>query len=394
MHFCQTTHPITKFGTLTIFIKSVPAVAKKQKRRYSIGFAKEMAMNIDVKKLQSLLDDAVSSGLECGCQLAIYYKGELVADLCAGYTAPDQKTPVKPDSLFPVFSVGKAMFSAAIHRLVEKGTLSYSTRIADVWPEYGCNGKENTLLWHVMSHRSAMSQMPDVPLDEVADWDLMCERIAQMAPAWKPGTKCSYQPYSFAWLLGEPAVRADGRPLQQILRDEIIRPLDLENEMFFGISDEAMSRFVPLDSSGSYNDCVEKSNHPALQKACIPSFNGIMSARAIAKFYTALDAEMGGVQLLKPETVENAAIPRRAADDPLDPAYIWPRFGLGFVTGGTDGIYAGIMGHGGAVGAEGLIDRKNHLALGFTRNRIDPRHPNHPLRDLISEELNLPIRHW
>ena len=120
----------------------------------------------------------------------------------------------------------------------------------------------------------------------------------------------------------------------------------------------------------------------------------VRMGRAIAKFYTALDAEMGGVQLLKTETVENAAIPRRAADDPLDPAYIWPRFGLGFVTGGTDGIYAGIMGHGGAVGAEGLIDRKNHLALGFTRNRIDPRHPNHPLRDLISEELNLPIRHW
>ena len=350
-------------------------------------------MKIDVKKLQSLLDDAVASGLECGCQLAIYYKGELVADLCAGTVAPDKDEPVTTKSLFPVFSVGKPVLAAAIHRLVEKGTLSYSTRIADVWPEFGCNGKENMLLWHVLTHRSAMFADPEhADLEELADWELMCSRLAEMAPAWKPGTKCSYHPHTFAWLLGETASKADGRTLPQIMHDEVIAPLGLENEMFFGISDDGLKRFVPLDGSQTENcaDRIAQSSCRALQKACIPSFNGIMSAGAIAAFYAALDTG----RLLKAETVANAAITRRAADDPVDPVWCWPRFGLGFVTYGFENDLSGVIGHGGAIGSEGLLDRRNHLALGFTKNRIDPRHPLHPLRDRIAEELGLPIRHW
>ena len=353
-------------------------------------------MKINIKRLQKLLDDAVSSGLECGCQLAIYYKGELIADLCAGYTAPDKKNPVGQDSLFPVFSVGKPVLAAAIHRLVEKGTLTYSTRIADVWPEFGCKGKENILLWHAMTHRSALFDTPEyATYDELGDWDLMCERIAQMTPAWKPGTKCNYHPFSFAWLLGETAVRADGRRLSQIIQDEVISPLGLSEEMFFGITDEALKRFVPLDNSRieTATEYCALSTYPALQKACVPSFNGIMSARAIAGFYASLDTEYGG-SLLKPETVENLSITRRAEDDPIDPVWCWPRFGLGFVTHGFENDLPGLIGHGGAIGSEGLLDRRSHLALGFTRNRIDRRHPRHPLRDLISEELNLPIRHW
>ena len=88
-----------------------------------------------IRVLQSLLDEAVESGLECGCQLAIYQDGELIADLAAGFTSPDRKNPVTPETLFPVFSVGKAIAVTAIHCLVEKGTLSYSTRLGDVWPE-------------------------------------------------------------------------------------------------------------------------------------------------------------------------------------------------------------------------------------------------------------------
>ena len=81
-----------------------------------------------IHQLQKLLDEATESGLECGCQLAIYENGELVADLCSGYTTPDRRRKVEPDTLFPVFSVGKGLFTTAIHRMVEKGALSYSTR--------------------------------------------------------------------------------------------------------------------------------------------------------------------------------------------------------------------------------------------------------------------------
>lgn len=128
-----------------------------------------------IRVLQSLLDEAVESGLECGCQLAIYQDGELIADLAAGFTSPERKNPVTPETLFPVFSVGKAIAVTAIHRLLEKGTLSYSTRLGDVWPEFDCNGKEHILLWHVLTHRAALFRDPEYAApEEMADWQKMC----------------------------------------------------------------------------------------------------------------------------------------------------------------------------------------------------------------------------
>ena len=349
-----------------------------------------------IQRLQGLLDQAVESGKECGCQLAVYENGELVADLCAGYTTPERTQEVMPDTLFPVFSVGKGIFSTAAHRLIEKGGLTYSTRIGDLWQEFDCAGKEAVLLWHILTHRGALFHNPDwQTYEELADWQTMCSRIAAMRPAWKPGTRCHYHPYTFAWLLGEPLSRADGRSLPQILKDEVIAPLRLEKEMYFGLDDGAAERLAPDASQVSFVDaCVQSVASPVIQRACIPSFNGIMSARAIARHYAALDTEVDGVRLLKPETVAHAAVTRRAADDPVDPVDCWPRFGLGYVTHGFENDLSGLIGHGGAIGSEGLLDRRRHIALGFTKNRMDPNHPNHPLRDSIAMELGLPIRHW
>lgn len=350
-----------------------------------------------ILQLQKLLDEATESGLECGCQLAIYENGELVADLCSGYTAPDRRRKVEPDTLFPVFSVGKGLFTTAIHRMVEKGTLAYSTRLGELWPEFDCEGKEHLLFWHVLTHRSGLFMTPEhASFAELADWNLMCRRMAAMRPEWTPGTRCRYQSFSYAWLAGEPLMRADGRPLKQILTDEVIRPLGMGREIFFGISDEAEARMAPLDTSrvgGEFGHALLIAS-PEILRSCIPSFNGVMTARAVARHYAALEREIDGVRLLRPETLENAAIPRRAADDPFRPETDWAHFGLGYVAAGFPEDPSGLIGHGGAIGSEGLLDRRRHLALGFTKNKVDPAHPNHSLRDWIASLLGLPVRHW
>ncbi|MDR0931479.1 MAG: beta-lactamase family protein [Victivallales bacterium] len=350
-----------------------------------------------IHKLQSLLNRAVETDLECGCQLAIYEHGKLIADLCAGHTAPDRKTEIKPDTLFPVFSAGKPVAATAVHRLVEKGVLSYSTRIGDIWQEFDCNGKERILLWHILTHREALFDLPEYhSIDELTDWDLMCKRIAAMTPAWEPGTLCRYHPITYAWLLGEPAARADGRAFSQIVQDEVVAPLKLEREIFFGIDAEGETRIAHIDCSkvGADNELILWMNSQAVRRACLPAFNGLASARALAKFYAALTDEVDQTRLLLPETLSNASITRRASYDPIDPNDIWPRFGLGFVTYGFENDLTRVIGHGGAIGSEGYLDRKRHLAVAFTKNRVSAQHPNHLLRDQISEVLELPNRHW
>src|ERR1700749_3530528 len=93
-------------------------------------------------KLQTLLNQFVAEGRERGVQLAAYHRGKLVIDAYAG--AMDVGGPlVDARTLFPVFSTTKGITATVAHVLVERGKLSYDTRVADVWPEFAANGKGN-----------------------------------------------------------------------------------------------------------------------------------------------------------------------------------------------------------------------------------------------------------
>lgn len=109
-------------------------------------------------RLQALMDAATASGEECGCQLAIYWNGQQVLSLVSGYTTPERSVKIDEQSLFPVFSVGKGIMATAFHRLREKGKISCDTRVADLWPEFGCCGKENIRVRDILTFGERMCE--------------------------------------------------------------------------------------------------------------------------------------------------------------------------------------------------------------------------------------------
>jgi CubicO group peptidase (beta-lactamase class C family) len=345
--------------------------------------------------LQGIMDDATRIGEECGCQLAIYHHGKLVLDLCSGFYSPDQARPITSDALFPVFSCGKGVMTTAMHCLVRRGLISYDTRIGDIWPAFDCNRKHDIQLWHFMNHTAGLQQLP-VPGDseELAAWDYMCTILAKSAPAWEPGTRCAYDGVTFAWLMGETAAIAARKNCRDVVLDEVLKPLGIENEFFFGTTSLADQRFVPVDASAKDgNDwCAAFINNPVLRHAVIPSANGVCSARALARHYAALIGEVDGVRLLNDALLNNATKPWPPTGEP--PRSDWARFGLGYVLTGPDGNQGLRFGHGGACGSEGFADRESGVAVAFTKNKSLPTHPNHPIRDRISAALGLPVRHW
>lgn len=344
-----------------------------------------MSASASIIGLQEFLDDAISTGEETGCQLAIFEHGKLVANLAAG-------SGITTETLFPVFSVGKGLMTTAFHRVVEKGVISYDARVADLWPEFGCGGKENLLVWHILTHRTGMHQLPAGVSDrDLTNWNGMCGKLEQMKPEWTPGTKCAYQSLTYAWLLGEVARRADGRDFKTIIEDEVLKPLGLDKMFFFG-TDKPFAAPDTAGISGGTPWTAQFIRKLEVRKAFIPSAAGLGSAYAIAKHYAALLDEIEGVRLLKPETVSNATSLRRAADDPAIDT--WAKFGLGYALCGPTNNLGRMFGHGGALGAEGMADKETGIALGFTKNKVTPTHPVHPLRDRISRHLGLPIRRW
>lgn len=318
------------------------------------------------KIIQEILDDAVTRDEELGCQMVIYQDGEKIIDICAGYTSPDKNEKINQDTLFPVFSTGKSIAATAVHRLVEKGYISYSTKIAELWPEFGCKGKENMTIEHVLRHQSGVFAYPQWnSYADIADWQNNCEQIANASPAWTPGDHTQYQSLNFTWLLCEPVQRALGRDFSDIIRDEIYIPAKIES-IFFGISEKDFARCtIPVIGSdmpvvkpdelsvvAPLAPCVTQKD---VREACLPGFNCISNARALAKYYAALIGSLSEIPpLLSDDTLKNTLIKKVADKDTATP------FGLGYFLWGPDDNPGMIFGHHGHGGCEGIaLPEKN-----------------------------------
>ena len=348
-------------------------------------------MKFDIKVLQGILDQAVESGEECGLQLAIYDHGELAVDICSGFADRERKIEVDRKSLFPIYSCGKGVMAAAFHMLYERGLVDYDAKLADIWPEYGCCGKEETLVWHALTHRAGVNQLPELDSQsDMGNWELMCQKLAAATPSTVPGTVCNYHGITFAWLIGEIANRSSGLDFQEFIGKEILSALGISGEFYFGTDAAADSRLVEVDSAPD-GWCRSFISDDAIRHGFVPSANGVATASALAKIYAAAVFGVDGKRLLKDETISNAAILRRHPDDPAGDT--WAKFGLGWALPNMPETNA-VFGHGGALGGEGFADLEHGITVGFVKNHQTATHPDHPVRNRISEALGLRTRRW
>ncbi|MFZ4681147.1 MAG: serine hydrolase domain-containing protein, partial [Terrimicrobiaceae bacterium] len=255
--------------------------------------------------IEEALRELAASGAERGAQIAVYLKGELVVDAWAGVANALTGEAVEAETLFPVYSVSKGISATIIHQLAERGTLDYEMRIADVWPEFGTPGKEAITLRHALTHMAGMPELPPgLTYGQMLDWTTACAALARVRPKYPPGEQFAYHAKTYGWLVGETARRMDGRLFSDRVREEISGPLGLET-LHIGLRDgdnhrvafveEAGQGAVPVPSASVINateaaqvPAVHQMNTPAMRTACLPSSNGLMNARAIARHYAAL----------------------------------------------------------------------------------------------------------
>jgi CubicO group peptidase (beta-lactamase class C family) len=342
----------------------------------------------------------VAEGHQAGIQAVAYLDGKLIVDAWAGVADVRTGAPVDGDTLFPVFSTTKGVFSTVIHLLAERGTLDYDQPIAHYWPEFAANGKETITLRHALAHTSGIPYMPEgITLEQICNWDYMCAAVAKLKPAFPAGAKQFYHPVTFGWLVGEVARRADGRGVPQLLKEEICQPLGI-TRMYCGIPAELepQTAFLelipnppvtppppPNDLSPCMMPLHEWINRPEVRRTPQPGCSGIMSARAIAKSYAALlPGGVDGVELL-PQSRIRIATEEQVPAEGYDPANLG-RKALGYQLG-TDIMEVGYsplaFGHFGHGGSFGFADPKNRLALALTRNR----YCDHPASQIVCKEI-------
>lgn len=205
-------------------------------------------MNDMRKQLQEAIDQLVASGAERGMQVAVYRHGDLVVDAVAGVADPATGRPVTSDTPIYCFSVGKGVAATVAHVLAERGVFGYDTPIVELWPEFGAHGKQAATIRHALTHSVGVPGVPaDTTPEDLCDWQRMCAVIADAKPWWEPGTKTGYHAYTYGYIVGEIVRRATGKPISQVLREEVAGPLGVADELFFGVPESELGRLAPLE---------------------------------------------------------------------------------------------------------------------------------------------------
>ena len=205
------------------------------------------------ESVRDLYEKNMSQLAERNTQLCVYVEGECVVDLW-GSAVEDES--FSPDSLINVFSSGKSLEAITMAMLADRGLIDYNARIADYWPEYAANGKDQTIA-DLMRHEAGIAAL-DTTVDPA---DLHPERlkenslgeiIARQSPRFRSGDneQREYHAITRGWIANEVFRRVEpqGRTMGEFLRAEISEPLGVD--VYIGLKDEELDRVNPVQMLG------------------------------------------------------------------------------------------------------------------------------------------------
>jgi CubicO group peptidase (beta-lactamase class C family) len=338
--------------------------------------------------VQETVDELVESGAERGVQVAVYHHGEQIVDVVAGVADPGSGRTVASGTPFYNFSIGKGATATVAHVLAEQGVFGYDTPVVDLWPEFGAHGKHSVTIRHVLTHTAGVPAVPpETTAADLCDWDAMCGAIADARPWWPPGARVGYHSWTFGYLVGEVARRATGKPIAQVLRDEVTGPLGVADELYFGVPPSEHHRLARLEDAQSMPAIPADSpmrtvvpsavlpgagmgNRPDILAATIPSA-ATTSARAIARMYAAVLGEVDGARLIPQRRLDQAtALAASGMDEIFGNPAVW---GLGYAIGRlgtTPDKSPTVFGMAGAGGSYAYADTATGVAVALTKNRF------------------------
>lgn len=356
----------------------------------------------DFESVLATFIENFESGEEQGASLCFNLEGETVVDLWGGRLHPSQAGEWQADSISIVHSVTKAAVSLCAHLLLSEGKLNLHSRVADYWPEFAANGKEDVTVLMLLNHAGGVSAFRE-PLKQGAyqDWDYMVDRVAKEMPFWQPGTRHGYQMSTYGWTVGELVRRASGLSLGEFFRRRIADPLGID--FHIGLPDSEhhrvsrLMRWAPkktdlvspftaallndrhsLQYLALLNNGGHKMDAPESYRIEYGAGGGVANARGIAGMFNPL--ANGGGKLLDQLAIERMSQVSVASGE--DATLLLPsRFSPGFMLS-MDNRYrpAGLLesiilgkhafGHAGAGGSVGFADTECHLGFGYSMNKM------------------------
>ena len=375
-----------------------------------------------LEKMAAEVESAVAAGdLFHGAQLAVFRGGRRVLDVGGGTARVRTGVPVRPDTMFVMFSATKGLAALAMWRLYERHAFHFDEPVAVYWPEIAerVPEKRQLTIRHVMTHRGGFPSGPAwLTARYWGDREAIARAMVEVPLRWTPGAKNGYHALNFGHVIDELIQRIDGRTCGGLLRDEVFEPLALR-DIYLGLDDdpglEARVAWVagsearsvaeatglasesaaeptdhsrtaappsrspdrapsrgPADRSAERHrdepELAQAFNRPAVHRAGLPAAGCIGTARDLAAVYAplSLGGETGELSLLRSDSLDHATTPTNRSGEVDETLRVPIRWGTGWHLGGFGrGSTRRTFGHAGAGGQVGFADRDRALSFAF-----------------------------
>ena len=341
-----------------------------------------------LERLTALIEQHIAQGRYPGCQIALARHGKLLLERSFGQAriAP-REAPANDRTLWLLYSNTKVIIATALWKLFEEGAFRFVDRLSDHVPDFARHGKRDITILQVITHQGGF---PNAELAREA-WDnhgLMKESVCNFTLEWTPGSRVVYHPLAAHWALATLIEALTGKEFRQHVREAIIEPLGLGQDLFIGLppaEDGRVSDLYEPDPDGKGIRLEGESNTPTWRRAGAPGGGGYGTARGMAALYQMMlgGGELNGVRLLAPRTLAYAL--RNYTGDRFDEYMGMPMHrGLGPHLRGTTATIRGLgaiappnaFGHGGVGTSYCWGDPDSGISFAYiTNNRLpDPWH--------------------
>jgi CubicO group peptidase (beta-lactamase class C family) len=335
-----------------------------------------------------------------GAVVMVARHGKVVQCEALGVMDIDSGEPMKPDTIFRIFSMTKPVTTVAAMILWEEGRFQLDDPVSKYLPELTgllvyagepnrtVPAQREVTIRDLMRHTSGLTygSFGNSPVDKlyreqkVFDWDdnlpNLVKKLSKLPLLYQPGSRFNYSVSTD--VLGRLVEVASGQSLDAFFEERILKPLDMKDTGFF-LPEERLGRFAANHGPGARRalkviETADKSRYRRRPKMLSGGGGLVSTARDYMRFCQTLlnEGEWDGLRILRKETVRlmirnqlpDEAIPISVAGMTLP----GQGFGLGFAVhvGPDDPVSkapTGEYGWGGAASTHFWIAPRYDLAV-------------------------------
>lgn len=337
-----------------------------------------------------------------GGAVMIARHGKVVFDETYGLRDIERKLPVESDTLFRIYSMSKAVTSAAALVLADEGRLDVRAPVSRYLPEFEgmtvVDGDDDHPAERAMTVADLFLHTSGIPygsalgdrveklhaekrvLDRDSTLAEMTAKLGQIPLTFEPGTDWKYG--ASVDVLGRVVEVASGRPLDEFLQERIFAPLGMVDTAFY-VPDGKQSRFAvnyAPDGEGGLKVIDSSTDSDYLTKPALFSGGGglVGTVPDYMRFLLMVErgGELGGTRVLSEESVKlmtTNQLPEEAGWVTFgDDVRTGVGFGLGFnvITDAAEGERPGEYGWGGAASTHYWVSPRDELIVVTMEQRM------------------------